>query len=135
MDSLKEKENKNILVRVMKIDQFIRFFKFLKDFSVKSSNWIIEQLSIKAKELINFFSDTKKILILSRFNFKDTLSFTEIQQDLDISSSLLSYDLKKMTELGFLNKNYSEERADKKFSYYTLTELGRKLISQIFMQK
>ncbi|MDD1779261.1 MAG: winged helix DNA-binding protein [Candidatus Helarchaeota archaeon] len=83
---------------------------------------------------MSFFSDTKKILILSRFSFKDTLSFTELQHDLDVSSSLLSYDLKKMTELGFLEKKYSEERADKKFSYYTLTDLGRKTISQIFVQ-
>jgi DNA-binding HxlR family transcriptional regulator len=119
----------------MKIDQFIRFFKFLKDFTVNGSNWLIEQLSIRAKELLNFFSDTKKILILSRFTFKDTLSFSEIQQELDMSSSLLSYDLKKMTELGFLKKIYLEEREDKKFSYYSLTELGKKLISQIFMLK
>jgi len=133
MSSQKGKETSNIFIRIMKINQFIQFFKFLRTFSVKSSNWIINQLSIKAKDLLNFFSDTKKILILSRFTFKDTLSFTEIQRDLDISSSLLSYDLKKMTELGFLEKRYREEREDKKFSYYTLTDLGRKIISQIFM--
>ncbi len=133
MHSQNDKETSNIFIRIMKIDQFIQFFKFLRAFSIKSSNWIINQLSIRAKDLLNFFSDTKKILILSRFTFKDTLSFTEIQRDLDISSSLLSYDLKKMTELGFLEKRYSERREDKKFSYYTLTDLGRKIISQIFM--
>ena len=134
MQSQKDKASSNIFIRVMKIDQFIQFFKFLRTFSVKSSNWVMNQLATRAKELLNFFSDTKKILILSRFSFKDTLSFTEIQRDLDVSSSLLSYDLKKMTELGFLEKKYSEEREDKKFSYYTLTDLGRKTISQIFMR-
>ena len=134
MSSQKDKETHNIFIRVMKIDQFIQFFKFLRAFTVKSSNWVMNQLAIKAKDLLSFFSDTKKILILSKFlSFKDTLSFTEIQHDLDISSSLLSYDLKKMTALGFLEKRYSEEREDKKFSYYTLTDLGRKIISQIFM--
>jgi DNA-binding HxlR family transcriptional regulator len=132
MQSQKDKEANNIFIRVMKIDQFIQFFKFLRAFSVKGSNWVMKQLATRAKDLLGLFSDTKKILILSRFSFKDTLSFTEIQRDLDISSSLLSYDLRKMTELGFLEKKYSEEREDKKFSYYSLTDLGRKIISQIF---
>lgn len=133
MQNQEDKES-NIFIRVIKIDQFIQFFKFLRSFSVKSSNWIMNQLSIRAKDLLNFFSDTKKILILSRFSFKDTLSFTEIQRDLDISSSLLSYDLKKMTDLGFLEKKYSKEREDNKFSYYTLTDLGRKISSQLFVR-
>jgi DNA-binding HxlR family transcriptional regulator len=130
MQEQNDKASSNIFIRLMKIDQFIQFFKFLRAFSVKSMN----QLAIRAKDLINFFSDTKKILILSRFSFKDTLSFSELQRDLDVSSSLLSYDLKKMTDLGFLEKKYSEERENKKFSYYTLTDLGRKLISQLFMR-
>ena len=134
MQSQKDKASSNIFIRIMKINQFIQVFKFLRAFSVKSSNWILNQLAIRAKELLNFFSDTKKILILTRFSFKDTLSFSELQRDLNISSSLLSYDLKKMTELGFLEKKYSEEREDKKFSYYSLTELGRKIILQLFMQ-
>lgn len=126
--------NKNILVRVMKIDQFIQFFKFLKDFTVKSfSVEGLKKLYVKAKELTNFFSDTKNILILSRFTYKDTMSFSEIQREMIFSSSLLSYNLRKMTELGFLKKVYQEERENKKFSYYTLTDLGRKLISQIFI--
>ena len=136
MNSLKEKENRNILVRVMKIDQFIQFFKFLKDFTVKSfSVESLKKLYVKAKELINFFSDTKNILILSRFTFHDTMSFSEIQREMVFSSSLLSYNLRKMTELGFLKKVYQEERENNKFSYYTLTDLGRKLIAQIFMLK
>ncbi len=91
-----------------------------------------KKLYQKGKELGKFFSDTKKILILSRFTIKDTLSFTELQQWLGVSSSLLSYDLKKMTELGFLKKVYREERDNKKFSFYTLTTLGEKVVSQIF---
>lgn len=130
----KDSESSNILIRIMKIDQLIQVFKALRTFSVKSSNWVLNQLATKAKDLLAFFSDTKKILILTRFSFKDTLSFTELQRDLDISSSLLSYDLKKMTELGFLEKKYSEDREDKKFSFYTLTDLGRKTISQIFIR-
>ncbi|MHA1649017.1 MAG: winged helix-turn-helix domain-containing protein [Candidatus Helarchaeota archaeon] len=121
-------KDRHILIRITKIDQFIRFFSFIKEFSANK----FKKLYQKGKELGKFFSDTKKILILSRFTIKDTLSFTELQQWLGVSSSLLSYDLKKMTELGFLKKVYREERDNKKFSFYTLTTLGEKVVSQIF---
>jgi DNA-binding HxlR family transcriptional regulator len=82
---------------------------------------------------VNFFSDTKNILILSRFTIADTLAFTEIQQDLRLSSSLLAYNLNRMTELGFVKKTYRENRTNKKYSFYQLTNLGEKVISQIFI--
>ena len=124
----KNSERRNIVIRIMKIDEFLRFFNMVKEFSVNK----FKKLYQKGKELVKFFSDTKKILILSRFTLVDTLSFSEIQHELDVSSSQLSYDLKKMTELGFLEKIHREERENKRFSFYKITQLGRKVIEQIF---
>ncbi len=87
----------------------------------------------KGKELINFFSDTKKILILSQFTDQETLSFSGLMENLQVSSSLLAYDLNKMTQLGFLEKVYRDERGSNKSSFYALTNLGKKVISQIFL--
>ncbi len=117
-----------ILIQITKITQFISFFKLLKDFSVNKFKRLYE----KGKDLIKFFSDTKKIFILSRFTLKDTLSFTEIQQELGVSSSLLSYDLRKMIDLGFIEKTYRGERQNNQFSFYQLTNLGKKVVLQLF---
>ncbi|HUY00910.1 MAG TPA: hypothetical protein VMV49_15215 [Candidatus Deferrimicrobium sp.] len=92
-----------------------------------------KKLYQKGKVLVNFFSDTKNILILSRFTIADTLAFTEIQHDLRLSSSLLAYNLNRMIELGFVKKTYREDRSNKKYSFYQLTDLGAKVISQIFI--
>ncbi|NVM31211.1 MAG: helix-turn-helix transcriptional regulator [Candidatus Helarchaeota archaeon] len=124
----KNAKRRNIVIRIIKIDEFLRFFNMVKEFSVNK----FKKLYQKGKELVKFFSDTKKILILSRFTLVDTLSFSEIQRELDVSSSQLSYDLKKMTDLGFLEKIHREERENKRFSFYKITLLGRKVIEQIF---
>ncbi|MHA1276383.1 MAG: hypothetical protein ACTSQI_14960 [Candidatus Helarchaeota archaeon] len=92
-----------------------------------------KKLYQKGKDLIQFFNSTKNILILSRFTIRDVLSFTEIQQGLQISSSLLTYNLKQMTALGFVEKFYQKRREDKKFSFYKVTQLGKKVIHQIFI--
>ncbi|NVM52655.1 MAG: winged helix-turn-helix transcriptional regulator [Candidatus Helarchaeota archaeon] len=122
------KRERNILIQITKVDQIIRGLTFIKDFSVNK----FKKLYQKGKDFIKFLSDTKKILILSQFTMKDSLAFTEIQQDLNISSSLLSYNLKKMTDLGFLKKINRKERRKMKFSYYRVTELGKKVLAQIF---
>ena len=123
-----DEPKKHFLIRITKIDQFLRFFKFLKEFSVDK----FKKLYQKGKDLIQFFSDTKKILILSRFTIQDVLAFTEIQQELEISSSLLSYNLRQMTQLGFIERIYRQDRENNKFSYYKLTDLGQKVVSQLF---
>ena len=97
---------RHILIRITKVDHFLRFLNLIKKFSVNK----FKKLYQKGKDFIKFFSDTKKILILSRFTIADVLSFSEIQRELDVSSSLLSYDLKKMIDLGFLEKIHLENR-------------------------
>jgi DNA-binding HxlR family transcriptional regulator len=124
---IEDSKKKNLLIRITKVDQFLRFFSFLKDFSVNK----FKNLYKKGKDLVNFFSDTKNILILSRFTVADTLAFTEIQKDLQLSSSLLAYNLNRMTELGFVKKTY--QRSKNKYSFYKLTDLGAKVVSQIFI--
>ncbi|MHA1264056.1 MAG: ArsR family transcriptional regulator [Candidatus Helarchaeota archaeon] len=121
---------RHIVIRITKVDQFLRFFNNLKEFSVNKFKLLYK----KGKELVNFFSDMKKLLILSKFILveEDILSFSDIQRELDVSSSLLSYDLKKLVDLGFLEKIYREDRQDKKFSFYKVTELGKRVIEQIF---
>ncbi len=124
----KELAHRNILIRIAKVDQFLRFFTLAKEFSVNK----FKKLYQKGKELIHFFSNTKNMLILSQFTIKDGISFSELQEEMQISSSLLSYNLKKMTELGFLENTKLEESGEKRFSFYNVTELGRRVISQIF---
>ena len=125
--SSENKEERHILIRITKVDHFLRFLNNVKKFSVNK----FKKLYQKGKDLIKFFSDTKKILILSRFTFKDTIAFSDIQRDLNISSSLLSYDLNQMVKLGFLERMYQEEREEKKFSFYKLTGFGKKVLSQV----
>ena len=125
--SSENKEERHILIRITKVDHFLRFLNFVKEFSVNKFKGLYQ----KGKDLIKFFLDTKKILILSRFTFKDTLAFSDIQRDLNISSSLLSYDLNQMVKVGFLERIYQEERKEKKFSYYRLTGLGKKVLAQV----
>ncbi len=121
-------EQRNIVIRVMKIDQILRFFNLLKEFSLNK----FKKLYQKGKDFVKFFSDTKKILILSRFTIEEVLSFSDIQRNLDISSSQLSYDLKQFIDLGFLEKIHRVDRQNKQFSFYKVTEFGRKVITQIF---
>ena len=126
-----EENHRNILIRITKIDQFLRFFTLVKEFSLNKFKFLYR----KGKDLLQFFSNTKNILILSQFTIKDVMSFSELQEDLQISSSLLSYNLRKMTDLGFLEKIQRKEPEGKRFSYYQITELGRRVISQIFSVK
>ena len=126
--SSSKNNDRHILIRITKIDQFLRFFTSIKEFSVNK----FKKLYQKGKDLIHFFSNTKNILILSHFTIKDVISFSELQEDMHISSSLLSYNLKKMTDLGFLEKIQKKESEGKRFSYYRITELGKSVISQIF---
>ena len=126
-----EENKRHILIRITKLDQFFRFFKFVKEFSVNK----FKNLYQKGKDLIKFFSDTKKLLILSKFSKEDKLSFSEIQQDLQLTSPQLAYDLKQMTSLGFLEKLYQKARRNKTFSYYQVTELGRAIIDKVFINQ
>ena len=124
----KNNGERNIFIRITKVDQFIRFFTLAKEFSVNK----FKRLYQKGKELIKFFSDTKNLLILSQFAVKEVIPFSEIQKNLNVSSSLLSYNLKRMTDLGFLEKVQRDQRENNKFSFYKITNLGKSVVSQLF---
>lgn len=119
----------NILIRVMKVDQWMGFLNLLKEFSVDKFKKLYQQ----GKVFINILSDTKKLLILSRFTVNEMLSFSEIQKALNVSSNLLSYDLKKMIDSGFLEKVHQKDNQERNFSFYCITDFGKKVINQLFL--
>lgn len=68
-----------------------------------------------------------KILTLL-YSSTDKMNFNQIARKLEVNRSKLSYHVLQLKKYDFISNEMREEREGKNFSYYAITEKGKKFL-------
>ena len=64
--------------------------------------------------------------IISVIINKKKMSFSDLNEYIELNSSTLNFHLKELMKAGLINNYYSKsENPDRKYSYYELTDFGK----------
>ncbi|MHA1784211.1 MAG: hypothetical protein ACTSVY_15775 [Candidatus Helarchaeota archaeon] len=110
----------------------IKFFDELEKIQSKKGDEYLNRIQ-SPKIISKILSSFTNILILSQFKHHIQKNFTELKNNLKWESSVLGYKLKKLIKNGVLKKKYVENRINNKFSFYSLTNLGKFIVDNLFV--
>lgn len=70
--------------------------------------------------------------ILLLLSTKTEMAFTDIQRELDIGKMKLNFHLKNLFSSAMVDRYYRREFGDSRYSFYSLTPLGRRILDSLF---
>lgn len=82
-------------------------------------------------KIITALDDPVRRAILILLNKHNEISFSDIQRELDVSKLILNYHLKNLYSVGLVDHYFRHELGNQKYSYYTMTSLGKRVLNNI----
>jgi len=80
---------------------------------------------------LDAISNEVRLRIIKELYTGDELTFSELHNRLGIEKASLNFHLKKLTASGIAEHFYKHVFGDDRYSYYSLTEFGRRLIDGV----
>ncbi len=84
-----------------------------------------------AIRIIASLDDPIRIAILVLLNKNNELSFSDIKRELGLTKLTLNYHLKNLYSAGLTDHYFRHELGNQKYSYYSITDLGKRVLSSL----
>ncbi len=82
-------------------------------------------------KIITALNDPVRRAVLILLNKQSEVSFSDIQRELDVNKLTLNYHLKNLYSVGLVDHYFRHELGNQKYSYYTMTSLGKRVLNNI----
>jgi DNA-binding MarR family transcriptional regulator len=90
---------------------------------------------IQLERDLSTIKNVTRIMILDVLQeFRASLSFEDIARKTNINESNLAYHVAQLKKYGFITNEMKNERDGKRFSYYSITDKGKKYMNFIHEQ-
>jgi len=103
----------------------------VKQTCIKKVESYATQLPKETRQIITALDNSIRQAILVLLTQKTEIPFTDLQKELQTEKLTLNFHLKKLFAAALIDHYYKHEVGNQKYSYYALTPLGRRVLTNL----